>query len=396
MLSEQTLDFSILPLPRIHFGAGNLSLLPSSVLSYGCNLLLVTGRSTLQRSPSALGLLDELYRAGIEVEILEVAGEPSPELIDGAVELGRKRPFDVVAAIGGGSVLDAGKAISAMLLQKEPVERFIEGRPGMLPHDGRKVPFIAVPTTSGTGSEVTNNSVISRVGPGGFKRSLRHPAFVPDVAIIDPELMVTLPREVTVSTGMDAFTQLLEAYLSPMASPYTDAVACSGLECFARSFEAASSDGAGSAAVRGDIAYAALMSGIALANAGLGIVHGFASSVGGLFYIPHGTLCATLLAASTRENIRQLQASDDGAVGLRKFANASRILTGESFASEAEAFERLVEKLESWQEQFAFPRLGEFGVSEGDFEELIAATRTKGNATPLDAAAMRRILAARV
>ncbi|HHE08220.1 MAG TPA: iron-containing alcohol dehydrogenase, partial [Chlorobaculum parvum] len=221
MLSEQNLDFFILPLPRIHFGAGTLSLLPSSVLSYGRNLLLVTGQSTLQRSPSASKALDELHRAGIEIELLEVTGEPSPELIDHAVEFGRKRPFDAVAAIGGGSVLDAGKAISAMLLQHHPVECFIEGRPGVLPHDGRKVPFIAVPTTSGTGSEVTNNSVISRVGPGGFKRSLRHPAFVPDVAIIDPELMVTLPREVTVSTGMDAFTQLLEAYLSPIASPYT-------------------------------------------------------------------------------------------------------------------------------------------------------------------------------
>ncbi len=392
MSSEQSLDFSLLSLPRIHFGAGKLSLLPSSVSAYGRKLLLVTGRSTLQRSPSASGLLDEFHRAGIEVKLLEVAGEPSPELIDRAVERGS---FDVVAAIGGGSVLDAGKAISAMLLQHHPVERFIEGRSDALPHDGRKVPFIAVPTTSGTGSEVTNNSVISRVGPGGFKRSLRHPAFVPDVAIIDPELMLTLPHEVTVSTGMDAFTQLLEAYLSPFASAYTDALCCSGLEHFARSFEAASGDGAGSVAVRADMAYAALMSGIALANAGLGIVHGFASSVGGLFDIPHGTLCATLLAEAIRENIRQLQASDDGAAGLSKFANAARILSGKSFVSDADACEELVAQLEAWQELFAFPRLGEFGVNEGDFEEIVAATRSKSNAAPLDAAAMRRILAAR-
>ncbi|ACF11574.1 iron-containing alcohol dehydrogenase [Chlorobaculum parvum NCIB 8327] len=396
MSSEQNLDFSILPLPRIHFGAGKLSCLPSSVSAYGRTLLLVTGRSTLRRSEAASGLLEEFHRSGIEVELLEVAGEPSPELIDHAVELGRKRPFDAVAAIGGGSVLDAGKAISGMLLQHHSVERFIEGRPGVLLHDGRKVPFIAVPTTSGTGSEVTNNSVISRVGPGGFKRSLRHPAFVPDVAIIDPELMVSLPREVTVSTGMDAFTQLLEAYLSPFASAYTDALCCSGLEHFARSFEAASGDGAASVAVRADMAYAALMSGIALANAGLGIVHGFASSVGGLFDIPHGTLCATLLAEATRENIRQLQAKGEPSVGLSKFANAARILTGKSFSSEAEACEQLVAKLEAWQEQFAFPRLGEFGMSEEDFEEIIATTRSKSNAAPLDAAAMRRILAARV
>lgn len=393
MSSEQTLEFSLLPLPRIHFGAGKFSLLASFVSAYGRNLLLVTGRSTLRRSEAASGLFDELHRSGIEVELLEVAGEPSPELIDHTVELGS---FDVVAAIGGGSVLDAGKAISAMLLQHHPVERFIEGRPGVLPHDGRKVPFIAVPTTSGTGSEVTSNSVISRVGPGGFKRSLRHPAFVPDVAIIDPELMVSLPREVTVSTGMDAFTQLLEAYLSPFASAYTDALCCSGLEHFARSFEAASGDGAGSVAVRADMAYAALMSGIALANAGLGIVHGFASSVGGLFNIPHGTLCATLLAEATRENIRKLRVLEGGKSGLQKFANAARILTGKLFGSEAETCDELVAKLEAWQVQFAFPRLGEFGMSEGDFEEIIATTRSQSNAAPLDAEAMQRILAARM
>ncbi|MBN1929173.1 MAG: iron-containing alcohol dehydrogenase [Chlorobiaceae bacterium] len=396
MSSEHIYDFSILPLPRIHFGAGKLSQLTPSVLAYGRNLLLVTGRNTLQRSGAASGLPEELRRNGIEAVRLEVTGEPSPGLIDRAVELGRQRPFDAVAAVGGGSVLDAGKAISAMLPQREPVERFIEGRPGALPHDGRKTPFIAVPTTSGTGSEVTNNSVISRVGPGGFKRSLRHPAFVPDVAIIDPELMLTLPRQVTVSTGMDALTQLLESYLSPFASAYTDALCCSGLEHFSCSFEAACGEGAGSVAVRAGMAYAALMSGIALANAGLGIVHGFASSVGGLFDIPHGTLCATLLAEATRENIRQLRASDDGAAGLTKFANAAGILTGESFGSEAEACARLVAKLEAWQEQFAFPRLGEFGLGEEAFEEIIAATRSKSNATPLDAAAMRRILAARV
>jgi alcohol dehydrogenase class IV len=144
------------------------------------------------------------------------------------------------------------------------------------------------------------------------------------------------------------------------------------------------------------MAYAALMSGIALSNAGLGIVHGFASSVGGLFDIPHGTLCATLLAEATRENIRQLRESDGGEAGLRKFANASRILTGSSTGSVPDDCDRLVELLEEWQQQFAFPRLGEFGLREADFAEIIAATRSKSNAAPLDTAAMRRILVARV
>jgi len=390
------MQFSVLPMPRIHFGPGALAKLPALAAAFGRRMLLVTGRQTLRRSPVASRMLNELRHAGMEVACLEVEREPSPELINEAAALGRQKPFEVVVAIGGGSALDAGKAISAMLLQRDPVERFIEDQPGFTPHDGRKVPFIAVPTTSGTGTEATSNAVISRIGPGGFKRSLRHPAFVPDVAIIDPELMVSLPREVTVSTGMDAFTQLLEAYLSPFASAYTDALCCSGLEHFARSFAVASGDGAASVAVRADMAYAALMSGIVLANAGLGIVHGFASSVGGLFEIPHGTLCATLLAESTRENIRQLRASEGGELGLHKFANASRILTGSATGNLAADCDRLVELLERWQERFAFPRLGEFGVRESDFAEIIAATRSKSNAVPLDASAMQRILAARV
>jgi alcohol dehydrogenase class IV len=396
MSIERGLEFSVLPTPRIHFGAGTLAKLPALVAAYGRNMLLVTGRQTLQRSPVASGILDELRHAGMKFTHLDVDREPSPELIDEAVALGRETSFDVVVAIGGGSAVDAGKAISAMLLQQHSVERFIEGQPGFMPHDGRKVPFIAVPTTSGTGTEATSNAVISRVGPGGYKRSLRHPAFVPNEAIIDPELMTSAPPELTAASGMDAFTQLLEAYLSPLASPYTDAISCSGLVHFSRSFERTCGDGAGSVAIRGDMAYAALMSGIALSNAGLGIVHGFASSVGGLFDIPHGTLCATLLAESTRENIRHLRASEGGEAGLQKFANASRILTGSTTGNVTDDCNRLVELLESWQQRYAFPRLGEFGVSERDFDAIIPATRSKTNAVSLDEAAMRRILKARV
>ncbi|HWR00792.1 MAG TPA: iron-containing alcohol dehydrogenase [Chlorobaculum sp.] len=396
MSIDDPAGFSLLPLPRIYFGPGRLSLLLSSCSSYGRNLLLVTGMGTLERSAHLASLPEEFGRNGIDFTHLKVDGEPSPELIDRAVAQGRLKNFDVVAAVGGGSVMDAGKAVSAMLLQHHSVERFIEGQEGFKPHDGRKVPFIAVPTTSGTGSEVTSNSVISRVGPGGYKRSLRHAAFVPDIAIVDPELMLSASPTLTAASGMDACTQLLEAYLSPLANPYTDALACSGLERFSRSFMSACSDGAGDVAVRADMAYAALMSGIALANAGLGIVHGFASSVGGLFDIPHGTLCATLLAESTRENIAQLRKTCGDHPALGKFAKAGGILTGSSAADVRDGCDRLVRRLEEWQVQLGFPRLGEFGVREQDFELIVAATRSKGNAVSLDPSAMRRILAARL
>lgn len=394
MSIESIHGFDILPSPLIHFGPGSIVQLSSSVVRFGRKLLLVTGRQTLRRLPA--DLVDGLERSGIVCTTLEVDREPSPELIDRITELARKTPFDVVVSIGGGSVIDTGKAISAMLLQNHTVERFIEGQDGMLTHDGRKIPFIAVPTTAGTGSEVTSNSVISRVGPGGYKRSLRHPAFVPDVAIVDPGLMVTLPKEVTVSTGMDALTQLLEAYLSPFASPYTDAVCQSGLGHFSRSFERVCGDGAGDLSARGDMAWAALTSGIALANAGLGIVHGFASSVGGLFDIPHGTLCATLLAESTRENIAQLRRKGSGSSLLQKFASASKILGCDHTLSDDEACDQLVFCLESWQNRFAFPRLGSYGVRERDVDIIIPATRSRSNVAPLDDSAMRTILAARL
>ncbi|NTU92029.1 MAG: iron-containing alcohol dehydrogenase [Chlorobiaceae bacterium] len=396
MSTDTAVCFSLLPLPRIHFGPGRLSLLPGICSEYGRNVLLVTGRGALQRTGRLQQLLDAFAGEGLNVFQVTVLHEPSPELVDRTVSECRNRVVDVVVAVGGGSVLDAGKAISAMILQRHPVERFIEGRQGVIPHDGRKVPFIAVPTTSGTGSEVTSNAVISRVGPGGFKRSLRHNAFVPDAAIVDPELMTSVPAPLTAASGMDACTQLLEAYLSPFGNSYTDALALSGLERFGRSFMAACSGGASDVAVRGDIAYAALMSGIALANAGLGIVHGYASSVGGLYDIPHGTLCATLLAEATRVNIRKLRQIDGAHPSLAKFAKAGEVLTGEPCDNVENGCARLLDRLDSWQEMLGFPRLGEFGVQDAELDAIVSITRSKSNAVVLDAGEMRNILEARL
>ena len=351
------LDFSLLPLPAIHFGVGRFSGLAELAATFGKgkNILVVTGNAALQRSGRLTELVESLKNGGMCPCHLAVDREPSPKLVDAAVSEYRELAIAVVLAVGGGSVLDAGKAISAMLLYDLSVERFIEGQEGFIQHDGRKVPFIAVPTTSGTGSEVTNNAVISRVGRNGFKRSLRHVAFVPDIALIDPELMVSVSPELTAASGMDACTQLLEAFTSPFATPYTDAITCSGLECFGRSFLSACTDGSGDSALRADIAYAALMSGIALANAGLGIVHGFASSVGGLIDIPHGTLCATLLAEATRENIFQLRALAESHPALQKYAKAGAILSGVIDKDVHAGCERLMETLEEWQKLLAFP-----------------------------------------
>ena len=388
-------SFSLLPLPVIHFGVGRFSLLADLAGSFGRTVLVVTGSHALQHSGRLSALMDSLNTAGMRAFHLVVDREPSPGMVDSAVATFRERSIDVVLAVGGGSVLDVGKAVSAMLRYELPVERFIEGQKDVVQHDGRKVPFIAVPTTSGTGSEVTNNAVISRVGRNGFKRSLRHVAFVPDIALIDPELMVTVSPELTAASGMDACTQLLEAYMSPFATPYTDALCSSGLDYFSRSFLAACTNRADDSGVRGDIAYAALMSGIALANAGLGIVHGFASSVGGLIDIPHGTLCATLLAEATRENIEQLCLIDGKHPQLQKYAKAGAILSGVAADDLASGCELLLETLKNWQERLSFPKLSCYGIIPEDFDGIVRATRSKSNAVQLDNAAMKRILSSR-
>lgn len=393
-MSEQ--DFSLLPLPAIHFGAGRFSSLAQHIAPFGRTILVVTGAHALRHSGHLSELIESLQQSGLRVHHLAVDREPSPELVNHAVSRFRDCSVDAVLAIGGGSVLDAGKAISAMLLQTLPVERFIEGQEAFTAHDGRKVPFIAVPTTSGTGSEVTSNAVISRVGAGGFKRSIRHPAFVPDIALIDPELILTLPEEMTAASGMDACTQLIEAFTSPFASPYTDALACNGLERFSRSFPGVCTNRALDSSARGDIAWAALLSGIVLANAGLGVVHGFASSVGGLVNIPHGTLCATLLLEATRENIAALRLVDPGHPVLHKYARAGALLSGSAHGDVHSGCEKLLERLEAWQEQLRFPRLSRYGLESLDIDHIVSITRCKSNAVQLDEAAMKRILLKRI
>ena len=344
--------------PRIVFGAGTFREAGAIAGDLGRKVLLVTGAHSLRDSGRLAALLEDLERRSIDHVHVAVRGEPSPDFVDAAVRENRGTGMDVVLAVGGGSVIDAGKAISAMLPSGAPVTDYLEGVGGAV-HTGAKLPFVAVPTTAGTGSEATNNAVLSRTGPGGFKRSLRHEDFYPDVALVDPELALACPPAVSASCGMDALTQLLESYVSSRATLLTDALAWSGLERAGGSLPAVCGKGAGDVEARTDMAYAALVSGMALANAGLGVVHGFASSIGGLYDIPHGVVCGTLLGEATRANISCLErAGEKGEEALRRYAHVGALLSGHSSGDVREDCGSLLNTLDVWTEELDLPRLG--------------------------------------
>jgi alcohol dehydrogenase len=304
----------------------------------------------------------------------------------------------VVAAIGGGSVLDAGKAISAMLPSGDSVRDYLEGVGHGRPHSGRKVPLVAVPTTSGTGSEATKNAVISDIRrEGGFKKSLRHDNFVPDAALLDPELVLSCPPDVSAACGMDAFTQLLESYVSTAASPLTDALAWSGLEKIRDCLVPSVTDGRHDLRAREGMAYAACVSGITLANAGLGAIHGLASPLGGAFPIPHGVVCGTLAGAALRLTMeRLLDRPGNFDVALEKYARAGRLLAGSPSGTPANDCWRLVEIVEEWIEKLAIPRLGAYGTTAADLAGLARTAGIKYHPVPLGQGDLSRIMAERL
>jgi alcohol dehydrogenase class IV len=383
-------------MPRILFGAGTFDELQRLVRDFGTTVLLVTGSKSYRSSEKWERLLGAL-KDSVSYFHVRVEGEPSPTLVDRVVEEFSDKNIDVVVAWGGGSVIDGGKAISAMLTQDGSVLDYLEGVGTGAVHSGEKVPFIAVPTTSGTGSEATKNAVLSQIGSDGFKKSLRHDNFVPDIVVLDPRLMLSCPPGVTAACGMDAFTQLLESYVATKASPLTDALALSGLECIARCLVPACTDGANDVDIRGGMAYAALMSGITLANAGLGVVHGLASPIGGYFDIPHGVVCGTLIGEATAATVEKLmQQHGPKHSALRKYARVGAILAGRDEDDVAKDCELLLRKVEEWTETLKIPRLGKYGIQEEDFEKIVAGTGNKNNPVPLEPEEIMEILKKRL
>jgi alcohol dehydrogenase len=376
------LAFNFAKIPHILFGPGKINELHSVLPKIAKRVLLISAPKEIL---NAKGKFDQLMKQIESKEVFHetVTREPSPESINALVKKFKESEIDAVIAIGGGSTLDTGKAVSAMILHNDPVEEFLEGV-GTKKHNGVKIPFIAIPTTSGTGSEATKNAVLSRPGENGFKKSLRSDNLVPDYTIIDPEFMITCPSSVTAACGMDAFTQLLESYISTKANPITDALALSGIQYCMQYLVSTVKDEPENINYREGLAYAALCSGITLANAGLGTVHGFASSVGGLHDIPHGVVCGTLMAETNRLTIERLQENptEENLKYLRKYAEVGALFDSKRLNSDEEIelyCKILVDRLEEMTKKLDLKRLGEYGVTKESIEAIVPKTSNKNN-----------------
>ncbi len=368
-------NFSIARLPHIEFGAGSLKKVPDIIGSYGSYILLVTGARSFTNTSHWQPLIDQLKQRAIRWQHCTIAEEPSPALIDDLVKTYSNETFNAVVAIGGGSALDAAKAIAGLLKVKRSVMDFLEGVGPELPYQGPAIPFIAVPTTAGTGSEATKNAVLSVQGKQGFKKSFRHDKLVAEYAIVDPDLLSSCPPSVIAANGMDAITQLLESYVSLKSNVFTDALAISGLQAARDALIPLYRQDGELAQHREKMAYAALLSGITLAQVGLGSVHGLASPLGAFFPIPHGVVCGTLVASATRVNIQSMLAREPDNKALEKYAQAAEILCQKHFSKSAAAFTALIDLLTDWTDELALPRLAHFGLHETAADKIIANCR---------------------
>ena len=364
--------FSISRLPKILYGQGRLAEVPTLARRYGQTALLVTGAQSFQTSRHWQPFQTALQACGLRCLHVSVSGEPSPQLVDETVQRFRPEHIDVVIGIGGGSALDAAKAIAGLLPSGDSVMDYLEGVGRNLTYFGHSLQFIAVPTTAGTGSEATKNAVLSEHGPQGFKKSFRDECLVPEYAVIDAELLDSCSPALLAADGMDALTQLLESYVSLKANPLIDALAWSGLEAVDQGFLAACQREAEGLSA---MAYASFLSGITLAQVGLGSVHGLASPLGAFFPIPHGVVCGSLVAAATAVNIKALQQRAPDSPALGKYAAVGRLLNRQPTLDDAAAHDALQTLLSHWRTRLGIPGLSEYGIQAADFPHIVANSR---------------------
>ncbi|HEU5077682.1 MAG TPA: iron-containing alcohol dehydrogenase [Opitutaceae bacterium] len=388
---ESATNFDFAGPARIIFGAGRAAELPQLAQSFGSRVLLVAGRNSERRAR----LAGSLESAKLNVRIFEIIGEPSLELADAGAQVAREFSADVIVGFGGGSAIDAAKAIAGLATNRGSALDYVEviGRGASL--QKAALPWIAVPTTAGTGAEVTKNAVLF-AKEQQVKVSLRSPLLFAHVALVDPELSVQLPPALTASTGMDALTQLIEAFVSKKSNTFTDALCADALPRVARALPIVFAEPQNLTA-RSDMAYGSLCSGLALANAGLGAVHGLAAPIGGMFDAPHGAICAALLAPIWERNLAALATSAAGDRVVSRYETISRWLTGSPSATASDGANWVADRVSS----FRIPKLQAYGIGAEHIDEIVdramRASSTKGNPVVLSrdsfAAAVRAALA---
>jgi alcohol dehydrogenase class IV len=387
--------FNFSKIPNLLFGPYSAKKLPEIIAPYSYKFILVTGSASFYQSKYGKEIIDLLKIKGLNYTTVTVESEPTATFINEICKKFKLDEYNAVVAIGGGSVIDAGKAISAMIGKDDYINDYLEGSPNIKIHSGTKLPFIAVPTTAGTGSEATKNAVISEIGEHGYKRSLRHDNFIPDIAIIDPILQLNCPKNITAASGLDAFTQLFESYISTQASILTDTLSFKGLELIANSLEKAYNDG-NNIEARSEMAMAAYLSGITLANAGLGVVHGFASSIGGFFQIPHGVICGTLMGAANRINIEKLFNESEDTITIEKYARVGKLFCQVSGKQNEYYVHKIADIIDELIKKLNIPTLSKYGISVNDIKQIIAKTGLKNNPVHLSKEDLTEILTKRI
>ena len=384
--ANEMVSFEFATAGQIIFGRGKLADLKKIAPSFGSRALVVTSGSEVRAEP----LYAFLKAANIDSTSFRVTAEPAIELARQGVELARDFSAEFVIGFGGGAAIDAGKAIAALTANPGDPLDYLEVIGRGIPLVNAPLPYIAVPTTAGTGAEVTRNAVLASA-EHRVKVSLRSPLMLPRLALIDPDLMVSLPPDITASTGMDALTQVIEPFVSNAANPMTDAFCREGIVRAARSLRQAYRDGTNTDA-REDMALAALFGGLALANAKLGAVHGFAAPIGGMFDAPHGAICAALLAPVMHANIEALRSRMPQNPALERYAEIARLLTGNPGAA-AEDGAAWVETL---TRDLDIPGLSAYGIVSSALDEIAGkaaqASSMKGNPVELTAHELTGIL----
>jgi alcohol dehydrogenase class IV len=379
---------------RIIYERGGLSRIGALVAPFGHRVLVVRGGEHLDRSGAIPRLESSLAGSGVFPTYVTVRAEPTVTLVDGLVAQAREAACEAVIGLGGGSVLDAAKAVAGLLALGGQALDYLEvvgrGQPITRP----AAPLIAAPTTAGTGTEVTRNAVLTCEAQG-VKASMRSSQLIPRVALIDPSLTHSVPASVTASTGLDALTQLIEPYVCTRAQPLTDALALPGIRLVAGSLRRAFDNGQDEAA-RDDLALAALLSGMCLANSGLGAVHGFAAPLGAALPVPHGVACAALLPHVMAANVAALRAQQPEGPALRRYGEVAQALLGPRRVDLGQAIDEAIEQLAALVQELGVPRLGQYGLTEQGIPSLVArakqASSMRANPAPLSDAALAECL----